>query len=181
MNPFVFLIDILFQLYATALLIRVLLQMVGADFYNPVSQFIVKITNPPVIPMRKIIPGFAGIDVATLLLAFIVLAIKAMIIYQTIEPLSIGVIALGETLVLIISIFLYSIIIQAILSWVNPDPYNPAVSLLNTLTYPILKHFRKMIPPMSGIDISSFFAIITLLFVQYSVRYIFASVFGINI
>ncbi|MCW9047516.1 MAG: YggT family protein [Gammaproteobacteria bacterium] len=181
MNPFVFLIDILFQLYATALLIRVLLQMVGADFYNPVSQFIVKITNPPVIPLRKIIPGFAGIDVATLLLAFLVLAIKAMIIYQTIEPLSIGVIALGETLVLIISIFLYSIIIQAILSWVNPDPYNPAVSLLNTLTYPILKHFRKMIPPMSGIDISSFFAIITLLFVQYSVRYIFASVFGISI
>jgi len=181
MNPFVFLIDILFQLYATALLIRVLLQLVRADFYNPVSQFIVKITNPPVLPLRKIIPGFAGIDMATLLLAFLVLAIKAMIIYQTIDPLAIGIIAIGETLVLIISIFLYSIIIQAILSWVNPDPYNPAVSLLNSLTYPILKHFRKLIPPMSGIDISSFFAIIALLFVQYSVRYIFASVFGVSI
>jgi len=181
MNPFVFLIDILFQLYATALLIRVLLQLVRADFYNPVSQFIVKITNPPVLPLRKIIPGFAGIDMATLLLAFLVLAIKAMIIYQTIDPLAIGIIAIGETLVLIVSIFLYSIIIQAILSWVNPDPYNPAVSLLNSLTYPILKHFRKLIPPMSGIDISSFFAIIALLFVQYSVRYIFASVFGVSI
>jgi len=181
MNPFVFLIDILFQLYATALLIRVLLQWVRADFYNSVSQFIVKITNPPVLPLRKIIPGFAGIDAATLLLAFLVLAIKAMIIYQTIDPLAIGIIALGETLVLIVSIFLYSIIIQAILSWVNPDPYNPAVSLLNSLTYPVLKHFRKMIPPMSGIDISSFFAIIVLLFVQYSVRYIFASVFGVSI
>jgi len=181
MNPFVFLIDILFQLYATALLIRVILQWVRADFYNPVSQFIVKITNPPVIPLRKIIPGFAGIDMATLLLAFLVLAIKAMIVFQTIEPLVIGIIALGETLVLIISIFLYSIIIQAILSWVNPDPYNPAVSLLNSLTHPVLKHFRKLIPPMSGIDISSFFAIIALLFIQYSVRYIFASVFGISI
>jgi len=181
MNPFVFLIDILFQLYATALLIRVILQWVRADFYNPVSQFIVKITNPPVIPLRKIIPGFAGIDMATLLLAFLVLAIKAMIVFQTIEPLVTGIIALGETLVLIISIFLYSIIIQAILSWVNPDPYNPAVSLLNSLTHPVLKHFRRLIPPMSGIDISSFFAIIALLFVQYSVRYIFASVFGISI
>ena len=120
MNPFVFLIDILFQLYATALLIRVLLQWVGADFYNPISQFLVKITNPPVLPLRKIIPGFAGIDMATLLIAFIVLAIKAMIVYQTIQPFAIGIIALGETLILIISVFLYSIIIQAILSWVVP-------------------------------------------------------------
>lgn len=181
MNPFVFLIDILFQLYATALLIRLLLQWVRADFYNPVSQFIVKITNPPVLPLRKIIPGFGGIDVATLLLAFFVLAIKAMLIYQTIEPLTVGLIALGETLVLIISIFLYSIIIQAILSWVNPDPHNPAVALLNSLTFPILKHFRNLIPPMSGMDISPVLAIIALMFVQYSIRYIFATVFGISL
>lgn len=181
MNPFVFLIDIVFQLYATALLIRLLLQWVRADFYNPVSQFIVKITNPPVLPLRKVIPGFGGIDVSTLLLAFLVLAIKAMLIYQTIEPLVIGIIALGETIILIISIFLYSIIIQAILSWVNPDPHNPAVSLLNSLTSPILKHFRDLIPPMGGMDISSMFAIIALMFVQYSVRYIFASVFGISL
>ena len=181
MNPFVFLIDILFQLYATALLIRVLLQWVHADFYNPVSQFIVKITNPPVIPLRKIIPGLGGIDMATLLLAFLVLAIKAMIIYQTVEPVAIGILALGQTLILIISIFLYSIIIQAILSWVNPDPYNPAVSLLNSITFPVLKHFRKIIPPMGGMDLSSLFAIIALMFVQYSVRYIFDSVFGISV
>jgi len=181
MNPFVFLIDILFQLYATVLLIRLLLQWVRADFYNPISQFIVKITNPPVIPLRKIIPGFGGIDVATLLIAFIVLAIKTMLVYQTIEPLAVAIIALGETFILIISIFLYSIIIQAIMSWVNPDPRNPAVSLLNSLTFPILKHFRNLIPPMSGMDISPIFAIIILMFVQYSIRYVFATVFGISI
>jgi len=181
MNPFVFLIDILFQLYATVLLIRLLLQWVRADFYNPISQFIVKITNPPVIPLRKIIPGFGGVDVATLLLVFLVLAIKAMLVYQTIEPLAILIIATGETLILIISIFLYSIIIQAIMSWVNPDPRNPAVSLLNSLTFPILKHFRNLMPPISGMDISPIFAIIILLFVQYSIRYVFATVFGISI
>ena len=181
MNPFVFLIDILFQLYATVLLIRLLLQWVRADFYNPISQFIVKITNPPVIPLRKIIPGFGGVDVATLLLVFLVLAIKAMLIYQTIEPLAILIIATGETLILIISIFLYSIIIQAIMSWVNPDPRNPAVSLLNSLTFPILKHFRNLMPPISGMDISPIFAIIILMFVQYSIRYVFATVFGISI
>lgn len=180
MNPFIFLIDILFQLYATALLIRLLLQWVRADFYNPVSQFIVKITNPPVKPLRKIIPGFGGIDIATLVLAYLVIAIKVMLVYQTVNPLVIGVVAAGQTLTLIISIFLYSIIIQAILSWVNPDPYNPAVSLLNSLTNPVLKHFRRLIPPISGMDISPIFAIITLMFVQYSVRYLFAAIFGIN-
>lgn len=181
MNPFIFLIDIIFQLYATALLIRLLLQWVRADFYNPVSQFIVKITNPPVIPLRKIIPGFGGIDIATLLLAFLVLAIKTMLVYQTIEPLAVGIIAIGQTLILAISIFLYSIIIQAILSWVNPDPYNPIVALLNSLTFPVLKHFKRLVPPISGMDISPIFAIITLMFVQYSIRYIFATVFGISL
>jgi len=181
MNPFAFLIDILFQLYATALLIRVLLQWARADFYNPVSQFIVKITNPLVLPLRKIIPGFGGIDAATLLLAILILALKVILVYQTIEPLPVIIIALGSTLKLIVSIFLYSIIIQAILSWVNPDPSNPAVALLNSLTYPILKHFRNLIPPMGGMDISSLFAIIMLMFVQYSISYMFFNIFGLNI
>ncbi len=181
MNPFVFLIDILFQLYATALLIRLLLQWVRADFYNPVSVFIVKITNPPVLPLRKIIPGFGGIDISTLLLAFLVLAVKVMLVYQTLDPIAVSIIALGQTLLLIISIFLYSIIIQALLSWVNPDPYNPAVSLLNSITHPILKHFKRLIPPISGMDISPVFAIIVLMFVQYSLRYVFATVFGISL
>ena len=181
MNPFVFLIDIVFQLYATILLVRLLLQWVRADFYNPLSQFIVKITNPPVLPLRKIIPGFGGIDVATLVLVYLILAIKTMLVFQTTDVLAIAIIAFGQTLILIISIFLYSIIIQAILSWVNPDPQNPAVSLLNSLTRPVLKHFRNLMPPISGMDISPIFAIIALMFVQYSVRYIFSAVFGINI
>ena len=181
MNPFVFLIDIVIQLYATALLIRVLLQWTRADFYNPISQFIVKVTNPPVKPLRKIIPGFWGIDMATLLLAIIVIAIKVMIVYQTVNPLAILLVSIGQTLILILSIFLYSIIIQAILSWVNPDPHNPAVNLLNSLTHPVLKHFRNLIPPISGMDISPIFAIIALLFIQYTVRYLFMNLFGISI
>jgi len=181
MNPFVFLIDILLQLYATALLIRVLLQWVGADFYNPVSQFIVKITNPPVKPMRKLIPGFFGIDMATLVLSILVLAIKVMVVYQTLNPIAISLLAIGQVLMLTLSIFLYSIIIQAILSWVNPDPHNPAVSLLNSLTFPVLKHFRNLLPPMGGMDLSPMIAIIVLMFVQYSIRYLFMTVFGISL
>lgn len=181
MNPLLFLVDILFQLYATALLIRVLLQWARADFYNPISQFIVKITNPPVKPLRRIIPGFGGIDIATLLIAVIVLAIKIMIVYQTLNPLVILLLSSGQALLLILSIFLYSIIIQAVLSWVNPDPYNPVVSLLNSITFPVLKHFRRLIPPISGMDISPIFAIIALMFIQYTLRYLFFSVFGISL
>jgi len=181
MNPFVFLIDILLQLYATALLIRVILQWAGADFYNPVSQFIVKITNPPVKPMRKIIPGFFGIDMATLVLTILVIAVKVMVVYQTLNPVAVSLLAVGQVLILTLSIFLYSIIIQAILSWVNPDPYNPAISLLNSLTSPILKHFKNLLPPMGGMDLSPMIAIITIMFVQYSVRYLFMNLFGINL
>lgn len=181
MNPFIFLIDIIFQLYATLLLIRVLLQWARADFYNPITQFIVKVTNPPVLPLRRIIPSIGGLDMATLLLTLLVLAIKVMLVYQTVNPLAVSVVALGQLLILFISIYLYAIIIQAILSWVNPDPYNPAVSLLNSLTFPLMKHFRRLMPPISGMDISPIFAIIVLMFVQYSIRYLFASVFGVQL
>jgi len=97
MNPLVFLINILFQLYAAALLIRLLLQWVRADFYNPASQLIIKITDPVVKPLRRIIPGFAGIDMATLLLAFLVVVLKNILLLQQLNPLAIGLLSLGDT------------------------------------------------------------------------------------
>jgi len=181
MNPLIFLIDIVFQLYAGVLLIRLLLQWVRADFYNPISQFVVKITNPVVKPLRRVIPGYGGIDLATLLLAILVIAIKVMLVYQTLNPLVIGLLAVGQTLILILSIFLYSVIIHAILSWINPDPYNPVMTLLSSLSRPVSEPFRKLIPPMGGMDISPIFAIIALMFVQYTIRYLFFSLLGISL
>ncbi len=172
MNPLVFLVDILIHLYTLALMLRLILQWVRADFYNPVSQFLVKITNPVVTPLRRVIPGYWGIDFATLILVLLFTAIKTMIVYSSLSPEGIALGTLIATLDLVLNIFLYAIIIQAILSWVNPDPYNPVVSLLNSLTWPILKHFRKLIPPISGFDISPIFAIITILFAQQSIHYL---------
>ncbi len=176
MNPFVFLIDILFHLYTVILMLRLILQWAGADFYNPVSQFIVKITNPLVKPLRRIIPGFFGIDFATLVLIFALTTIKILIVYSLsgynlFSGLLIITIVL-EVVDLLLNIFLFAIIIQALLSWVNPDPYNPVVALLNSLTWPILKHFRKLIPPISGFDISPIFAIISIMFIQQSIHYL---------
>lgn len=172
MNPFVFLVDILIHLYTLALMLRLILQWVRADFYNPVSQFLVKITNPVVRPLRRLIPGYWGIDFATLTLVLLFTAIKTLIVYTDLSAEAIALATLIATLDLVLNIFLYAIIIQAILSWVNPDPYNPVISLLNSLTWPILKHFRKLIPPISGFDISPIFAIIAILFVQQSFHYL---------
>ena len=176
MNPFVFLIDILFHLYTVILMLRLILQWARADFYNPVSQFIVKITNPVVRPMRKLIPGFFGIDFATLVLILALTTIKLLIVFSlsgyNLTGSLLVMTVLLETIDLLLNIFLFAIIIQALLSWVNPDPYNPVVGLLNSLTWPILKHFRKLIPPISGFDISPIFAIISIMFIQQSIHYL---------
>ena len=178
MNPFVFLVDILLHLYISALMIRLILQWVRADFYNPVSQFIVKITNPPVKPLRKIIPGLWGIDMATLVVVVVLSTIKTLVVYGMVPADVLIIKTIIETIDLALSIFLYAIIIQALLSWVNPDPYNPVVGLLNSITWPVLKHFKKLLPNMGGFDLSPIFAIIAIMFVQQSIHYIVRLLFG---
>ena len=178
MNPFAFLIDILLHLYTVVLMLRLLLQWVRADFYNPVSQFIVKITNPVVIPLRRMIPGLAGIDMASLLLVLVITALKLTLVnvlngipLGDISALGLLLTVLLDTVNLVLNIFLFAIFIQAILSWVNPDPYNPVIGLLNSLTWPVLRPFRKLVPPISGFDISPIFAIIAILFIKQTLHY----------
>jgi YggT family protein len=76
-----------------------------------------------------------------------------------------------DTINLLLNVFLFAIIIQAVLSWVNPDPYNPIVVLLNSITWPVLKPFKKLLPPIGGLDISPIFAIIAILFIKQSIHY----------
>ena len=178
MNPFAFLIDILIHLYIVVLMLRLILQWAHADFYNPVSQFVVKVTNPVVTPLRRLIPGYWGIDFATLLSILVFTAIKLSLValingaaLSDISALGLFLSTLLETVNLILNIFLFAIIVQAILSWVNPDPYNPVVGLLHAITAPVLKPFRQLVPPISGMDISPIFAIITILFIKQSINY----------
>jgi len=109
MNPLVFLIDILLHLYITALMLRIILQWVRADFYNPVSQFIIKITNPVVKPMRKIIPGLWGIDLATLIIVLILSSIKTLVVYGLLPANILIIKIIIETIDLTLSVFLYAI------------------------------------------------------------------------
>jgi YggT family protein len=176
-NPLFFLIRTLVDIYTSLLMLRFLLQQVRADFYNPISQFIVKLTNPVVMPARKIIPGFRGYDLATLFLVLALIIVKIVVIYS-LAGLSLNAVililtALQELILLLINIFMFAIFVQAILSWVSPDPYHPVTALLSSLTYPVLRPFQQLIKPISGIDLSPMVALIALMFAKSVVLYLF--------
>ena len=177
-NPLVFLIETLFDLYIIVLMLRFILQQVRADFYNPISQFIVKATAPVLNPARKLIPGFSGVDLATIIVVIAFIAIKIFII-ALISGYSPSVLALLLTgtrdfITLALNIFIFAIIIQAILSWINPDPYNPVSGLLFNITSPVLQPFRRLIKPVGGIDLSPLVALIALMFIERLVVYLFS-------
>lgn len=176
-NPLVFLIRTLFDIYTSIMMLRFLLQQVRADFYNPISQFIVKLTNPLVMPARRIVPGYRGYDLATLLLVLVLIVLKIVLLAGlkglSVDTISLLLVALQELVLLIINVFMFAIFVQAILSWVNPDPYHPVSSLLRSLTYPVLRPFQQIIKPVSGIDLSPLVALIALMFAKSVVVYLF--------
>jgi YggT family protein len=157
-NPAVFLIDTVFSLYIFALLLRFLLQWVDADYYNPISQFLIKITHPPLRLLRRFIPSIGRVDTASLalMLGLQMLGGYLMFLLQggSIGLAALAVWALAQLLELVFNVYFFAIIIRALLSWVGPRAYNPATSLLYSLTEPLLKAGRRLLPPMGGIDLS---------------------------
>ena len=169
-QPAIFLIKVLFGLYATLVVLRFLLQLTRADFYNPLSQFIVKATKPLLNPLRRMIPGISGIDVASLILAWIVLSLEQMAILALagagLQPAGAALLAIPELVTLIINIFLFAILIQVIISWINPGSYNPAIGLIHSLTGPLLSPVRRRLPSMGGLDLSPMVVMIGLVVLE---------------
>ena len=169
-NPLIFLVKTLFGLYISLVLIRFLLQWARADFYNPISQFVVKLTSPVLRPLRKVIPGYAGLDLSAIVLAWVLkaceLALLSLLMGLGRNPLAAFAWALPGLVSLIISLFLFAVLIRVILSWVNPDPYNPAVMLLSDVTEPIMRPAQRLLPPMSGIDLSPMVVMIGLVLLE---------------
>ncbi len=156
----VFLLDMLLGLYILAVLLRFLFQVVRADFYNPFSQALVTITNPTLAPLRRMIPGLYGIDVAAIVLLLILQCLKNFIIWliQGVQPkvMGLAVVSAIELFQLTLWVFIIAIFIRVILSWVSPYAahQNPVVGLLNNLTDPLMRPARQVIPPMGGLDLS---------------------------
>ena len=169
----VFLVDTLVSLYVFALMLRFLLQWAEADFYNPISQFLVKLTHPPLRYLRRFIPSVGRIDTASLglMLALQMLGDYLVFTLQQISasPGSLLVVALGQLFEILYNILFYSILISVVLSWVAPRGYNPAIKLLYDLTDPLLSFFRRYLPPMGGIDLSPLIALFALQFAKMAI------------
>lgn len=165
-DPAIFIIDSLFSLYILAVMLRFLLQWCGADFYNPISQFLVKATHPPLKLLRRFVPSIGRIDTSSLVL---VLALQMLADFSILMlkgvAISIGaltILSLTQLVSLLINIFIYAVFARAILSWVNPGTFNSASSILYSLTEPLLYTCRKFIPDLGGIDLSPLAAIMLL-------------------
>ena len=165
-DPLAFLVQVTFGFYVLVVVLRFLLQVLRADFYNPLSQFVVKLTTPVLRPLRRVIPGLWGLDVASIALAWVLAAIElgllAAILGASFPALAPLAWAVPELLALVLNIFLFAVIAQALLSWVNPDPYSPASVVLRDLTRPVLQPLRRLIPPLGGFDLTPMLAAIAL-------------------
>ncbi len=155
----VFLIDTLFWLYILAVLLRFLFQLVRADFYNPFSQALVAITNPTLLPLRRMIPGLYGIDFAALVLVLVLQVVKnvllGLIVGQWYNLLGLIVYSAAELLQMTVYLFIFLIFIRVLLSWVAPyGGHNPVTGLLFSVTEPLMRPARRLIPPLSGLDLS---------------------------
>ncbi|MCQ4264096.1 YggT family protein [Stutzerimonas stutzeri] len=160
-------IQTLGSLYLLIVLLRFILQLVRADFYNPLSQFIVKATHPLLRPMRRIIPSMGTLDLSSLLLALIVqtvlMALILLIAYGTIgNPLLLLIWAVIGIIGLFLNIFFWALIISVILSWVAPGSQNPGAQLVGQLCEPVLAPLRRLLPNLGGLDISPIFAFLAI-------------------
>ena len=167
-NALTYLIGTLIDLYVAAVLLRLLLQWVRADFYNPLSQFLVRLTNPALVPLRRLIPSIGRLDTASVVLMLALELVAALLIagltgqdFTWQQIIAYSVIKLLMTLLMT---YFFLIIVSVLLSWVARGAHHPFVPLVFQLTEPILRPIRKVIPPIAGIDLSPLFALIGIRF-----------------
>lgn len=168
-EPLVFLVEVIFGIYITVVMLRFFFQLLRADFYNPVSQAIVKITNPPLRILRRIIPSIGKIDTSSLALMLVLQYLSFILIMLIVGakflPVTLLYLSLVELFNHAFNIFIFAIILLAILSWISsPHHHNPLAPLLEQLTRPIMRPARRLIPPTGGIDLSPMIALIALFF-----------------
>jgi YggT family protein len=165
-NALLFLIDAVFSLYISILLMRYILQVVRADFYNPLSQFVWEVTRPPVSLLQRVIPRWRNHDLAALLLALVLAMINLQIDLVargfSAGPLLLLGLALVHLVRLACYLYCFSLVVQAVMSWVNPGAPTPVGALLWSINEPLLRPVRNVLPPISGIDLSPLVLIIAL-------------------
>ena len=166
LNASLYLIEAIFGLFLLLIMLRFLLQVVRADIHNPLSQFLVKATNPVLRPLRRIIPGLAGIDLASIVLLFAIQMLELSLLNLAsglgFNATALAVMSIARLLNLLLTIYLMTILIQVILSWIGPQTYNPVVSLLYSINEPVLRPARRLLPAMGGLDLSPLIVLVVI-------------------
>lgn len=163
----IFLFRSLLELYILTFVLRVILRAVRADFRNPISQFVLKVTDPLVVPLQRVIPSFRQLDTATVLVAIVLQSILMAVLLNLactsgpnlFQLLGLGIARLVE---LVLNVYSFLILVQVVISWIAPGQYNPMLYLLAQVVEPVLQPFRRLIPPIGGLDLSPLFAILAL-------------------
>ncbi|ANO50349.1 YggT family protein [Woeseia oceani] len=161
-----FIIGAVTQLVLLLFLLRFWLPLLHVDFRNPLAQGILRLTSPAIVPVRRLLPPVGRIDTATVLILLVLqtLAIVLLLLLtgRMFDPLSIAVVAVIELAAHSLNMFFFAVLISVILSWLAPQTYHPVVAMVNSMAEPILRPFRRMLPPLGGLDISPIFALILL-------------------
>ena len=159
-------IQFVFGALIALIVLRVLLQWVRANFYNPICQFLYKATNPVLMPLRKIVPSWRSIDIAGIALAWLITALKLVLLYATLGEslgvLGLVVLALADLIDFVLLLYIVLILARVVISFVGADSYHPIVPLVMQLTEPVLKPVRRVLPAVSGIDFSPMVALLAI-------------------
>ena len=164
-----FLVDTVLGLYILIVLLRFLFQLTGVDFYNPISQFIVKTSNPPLRHLRRVVPGLWGIDFAAVVLLIVLegtrIGVTGLLIGRTPQLAGVLVLSIAELLKLAVYVMVFSIFIRALLSWISMGRSHPMLLLLYSFTEPLMAPARRILPATSGLDLSPIIVFIGLMLV----------------
>lgn len=165
-----FLISTLFNLYFWAIIIRIILQMIRADYYNPLSQLVIKLTKLPLIIFYKILPYRKGVDFAALIFAFIIILIKValmMLLFDLpLHPVNLLLFGVFDFIQQVLGLYFYILIVVCIASWFARASNNQVLSVLFRMVNPLLKPVRRVIPIISGFDFSPLVLIIVIIFLR---------------
>ena len=154
----IFLIQTFFGIYLILVMLRFLTQLSRADYYNPICQTIVKLTDPTIKPLRTVLPAVRGVDFATLAVALLVHLVAVILIMTMVEGYFFAPVYIAWALLGIVStildIYFFALLISVVISWLAPHSNHPAIVLINELINPICEPARKIIPPLGGLDFS---------------------------
>lgn len=175
MQALTFIVQTLLQLLVLVFLLRFLLPLCRADSRNPISQAVIRLSNPLVLPLRRVIPAIRRIDTASLIAVLLVQIAATGIVFVLSglgisSPLGLLVFALRELAVTCLQFYFFAILVYALLSWIAPSAYSPAANLLTSLCEPVIRPVRRVIPPIAGLDLSALFVLIAIQALQIVIR-----------